>query len=496
MNNKKLVLVLTLVLVGLGGLATWDEWQTKKDVEVEKGRNKVATFKLEDLTGIDYVSNGLDADKPQVVLATLAKQGDAWRVTKPVDAAADVNVIKNLVSTVTDYAYSQVVAETKDKWAEYGLTQPTRTITFQIGGEKPSTFTLYVGAKAPVGYSVYFRTSQDDKVYAGSQHLLMSTGKSLGDFRDKIFVKADEATAKTLTYAQKGQAPFELGKTEGKWKIVKPETLEADDAEMREFFGGISQLRAESFVDQPSPTDQAAFQTPDYEISWTSDAGLTTTLKIVEKSQQQLDATLDPTQRIFVLGEDARSKVKKELLSFRNRRVLAIDSMQLTKVEIDGEPYENLNGMWYKPGDLESGKAKEGVSEQAHVRAFVVDLEFARADEFLVPTDAKVQALAPAPDHRIKLSFKEPEKNPDVTVDAYAAPGEPDKLFIKRSGLDQVFRVNKSVLNSVKPGAAVAPAEAPEGPGALQDLPLEDSPDPELPGVQDLSRFETEDNKG
>src|SRR5262245_28283577 len=134
MKKLRAPLVLLAVLLALGGLAKWDEWKTEKETATEKSKGKILDIKPEDVTALTYVSKasesapdsgaerqpGEPAGKLEPVDAALAKQGDAWRVTKPVDAPADASGVTSLVKTLTDYSFASVVAETKDKWVDFG----------------------------------------------------------------------------------------------------------------------------------------------------------------------------------------------------------------------------------------------------------------------------------------------------------------------------------------------------------------------------------------
>lgn len=509
MKKLRTPLILLGILLALGGLARWDEWQTAKDATADKAKGRILEISPDDVTALDYASTGTDApgaeppalekaappEPSKPVAATVTKADGKWRVTKPIDAPADGEAIMSFVKTLTDYSFGSVVTESKDKWAEYGVATPQRTITLTYPKDgAPQTFSLYVGNKAPVGYHVYFRTSAGgDKVYMGGQHLLLSTARSLDDFRDKTVVKIDEKTVKTLTYTARHQAPIELVKGDGgRYLVTKPEALEADDAEVRDFVDGLNGLHAESFVDKPNADEIKAFDNPDYVVSWTDDKGATQALKLLDKGNK-IGATLDARARLYLIPDDQRSKVKKELLNFRNRRVLHIDSIDLAQVDVDGEKYTNEKGSWYKPNEK---------TDQTHVRAFVVDLEFARADQFLPPTDPAAKALTAPPLHRVTLAFKDSAKHPDVVIDVFAVPGQSEKVYVKRTGADTVYRVNKSVFNSMKPGTAPtgavpgASSAMPDdgattgGPPSDEDLPLEEAP-------TDLSKsLELKDNKG
>ena len=77
MNAKlRLAAALALLVLLLGGLATWDEWKTKQEKDGEKTKNKLAEFKPEDVIELDYFSQALASDQ-----ANAEKQDDNLRRT-------------------------------------------------------------------------------------------------------------------------------------------------------------------------------------------------------------------------------------------------------------------------------------------------------------------------------------------------------------------------------------------------------------------------------
>lgn len=499
MRQLKTVLALAVVLLALGGIATWDEWKTKKDKEAEKTQNRVVDIKPEDVIELDYASKATTAadgaektDDPasasgQVDVSAVKKDG-LWRLTKPVDVLADSQTIDGLVKAISEYSYAKVITSSRDQWAEYGLLEPARHVTLRTGGDSPRTISVYFGSKAPVGYDVYLRTSLDDRVVIGSQHILMATSKVLNDFRDKTLLKIEEPKLKNFTYTHKGEPAVEIAKADGRYQIAKPEALEADGAAVRDYVEDLNAIKVANFFDQPDDATKKAFESPDYQLTWQHETGEASTLKIADKDGKLL-AAFDPTQRVYVLPDDYKAKIGKDLNHFRNRRVLEPESLDAKTVEIDGEVYQSVEGTWYVQADAAKfddkgkfkGDPKDKPAEKANIRAFMVDLEFAKTDRFLPLDDPSAKALE-VPEHRLTLKYHDAAK-PALVIDFYKAPGVDDKYLVKRSGGKYIYRVAKSTLNSLKPGKEAPPSPddepEPQGPGSDSDEELNlDDPSP------------------
>ena len=132
--------------------------------------------------------------------------------------------------------------------------------------------------------------------------------------------------------------------------------------------------------------------------------------------------------------------------------------------------YINSNGDWFAAEEAGKKDAKEAV----HIRAFLVDLEFAKTDRFFSAEEVAVQ-LAKAPENKISISFKTPGSQP-VSLELYAAEDSPDKFLVKRSGTALIYRVPKSVFNSMRPSVGKEGAGVPEA----VEMPVSTDEDPEM----------------
>jgi len=492
--NKKLKIsgLLAVILLALGGVATWDEWQTKKDQELEENKNKLTKFRAEDVVDFQYHSE-MDTTIPVVeddhsaqgvkpVDVEVTKVEGLWRLKSPVDAPADAGTLDNLVKTVTGYSFAKVVSDDKSRWADYGLAHPKRFIRMRTSGQNPSDWTLFIGEKAPIGYEVYFRTSDSDKVYIGSQHILVSTTKTAAEFRDKTIVKIDESRLKSLRYQRRGEPEIVLPRVDGKYSIVAPEQLQADSVAVREFVEDLGNLRASNFVDTPDDTLKAALTMPEVSVVLNADNGVPTEIKFLEFGGKVF-ASVDQKPTLYELGDGLRDKYKRDIMDFRNRRILESDMVSAKSISIDGQLYKNIAGSWYASSDSEKFDekgilkldVKDKPSDLPHIRAFVVDLEFAKTDKFIPPSAPEAKNLGSAPLHHIVLGYDDPKKKP-LSIDVFKIESDNANYLVRRAGTDVIYHVPVSVFASMTPpvaGANTAPAS---------EMPIDDDNGADLGG--------------
>ena len=501
----RIAAILAIILVVLGSLASWDEWQTKKEKDAENNKNKLVSFKPEEVVELEYFSNAEtveNSDKSDGRLAAASpveigavKQDGGWQLLRPLKASADIGAIDALIKVLTDYSYAKIVTEDKTRWGDFGLAAPNRRIKLKIQGKVPAEITVFLGNKAPVGYEAYLRTSERDSVLIGSQHILLSTNKTLGDFRDKTLIKIDQTKVQSFSYRRLGEPLIELSQRDGKYFIVKPEQIEADSTSVKDFFDELNGIRIASFIDAPDEVTKALFNNPDAALSWIIGVDSGITLKVVVHDGRLL-AGIDPVQRVYVLADDLKTKFKKGLIDFRNRRILESDLLEAKSISIDGEAFVNIEGNWYSEGDAAkiadkgkfNGGEKDRPRERSHVRALMVDLEFAKSDRFILPSDPIALSLTPAPAHRFVIGYSG-QKKQSVTIDLYKIEGDADKYLVKRSGSSFVYRVAVATFNSMTPPKPGEPADASGAVG--MGIPMDDDRDEDLGSGSDEGGIES-----
>ena len=114
----------------------------------------------------------------------------------------------------------------------------------------------------------------------------------------------------------------------------------------------------------------------------------------------------------------------------------------------------------------------------------MVDLEFAKSDRFILPSDPIALGLTQAPVHRLVIGYSSQERAP-VHIDLYKLEGDPSKYLVKRSGSTFVYRVPASTFNSMTSPKPGEPADA-GGAGSI-GVPMDDDREEDLGSGADES---------
>lgn len=453
LKQYRLALILVGVMGILAGVTFWDDWKTKKDEQVKSVENKLVTISEEQISEVHYLSTGATdsfdkgADKSGggSFEAHLKKVNGQWRLTSPIDLAADETSIKSLLTSLKDYKYDKAVSEDKSKWKDFGLDPAARklTLTFTRDG-KVEILDIYIGAKAPVGYSAYVATSESSKVLIGSQHIVTATAKTLSDLRDKTVAMINEKDVSGLHIEIKGKPAVEIAKREGKYIITSPEPLAADEMAVKDLIEELGRTKASEFIDHP-PADISAKFSPSTaiaKITWTSTTGPAASLYFAEK-EKALWAAYDAKSLLMKLPDDARPKILKSLNELRDRKIFSLATKDVEAVEVDGLGYKKSGGEWYTAED--AAKSPVQGKPKGFIQSLLVDLEFAKGEDFLAHTDKSLKELG-APQQKIKIEFSSTSKQPALLIESWEDPANKEKILIRYTNARYVYRAAKSVL--------------------------------------------------
>ncbi len=468
MKNWKTAAGLAVAILALGGLATWDEWKTKKEEKDKETSNLLSELKPDQIkkfhyytvgdaeTDGDKVATSTPADPKKVVQVEASLNDNIWSLTSPVSEKADQQVIQDLLKNVLDYKYEKEVASTKDQWAQFGVSNPRRKIELETNDGKKTT--IYVGINAPVGFSAYVATDKSEQVFAGSQHIATSMSKTLFDFRDKKLISASSSEVESVSLKVEGSKPIALAKKDGKWFLTSPENVEADTVQVNNFLDDLTSIKATEFVENASKDikDSLIGSKAFTEVELTLVGGAKSHL-VFGKPKTGFYASLNPNQKIIKISDDLTGKVSKNLNDLRNKKIFSFQSAQVESVEIDEKTFKRVKDEWYSLEDSSKfgvdgvfkGKENEKPTVRSHIRSFLVDLEYSKAENVITPDAADAKKLPKSPKNKFKLTFSEASKQAPITIDVWQAADSPDMIYIRQSGSDKVFKAKSTVIASM-----------------------------------------------
>ena len=240
----------------------------------------------QDVTGIEAAAAGYTVE--------LSRQDGGWRLTEPLDAAADSATVARLLEDIGDLDLRNVVSTNPERYGRYGVdSAATRLMLNWNGGSR----TLLLGESA--GSSSYVRLGDDAAVYQTDRRLNLPGG--VDDWRDKTIV--DLASDRIARISIVGPNRFVvLERGDGTWRMMDAgEPMEADSVRVRRYLDRFNPFSADGFFETaPSP----------------SDSSLTVRIETIGGRERRIELT--PSGDDFaarVEGEDALFRIRGYRLS-------------------------------------------------------------------------------------------------------------------------------------------------------------------------------------
>ncbi len=227
--------VALLVLAGLFFYIGKYEWG--QEIEDEP-KESILVVEEEKVTGISIETQGGESIR-------LVREADEWRMTQPFEAPADSSAVDSLLTRVGELEADEVVVESTDDPAQFGLAPPARTVTITVEGEDEPRV-LEFGHKAPTGSAIYARTPGSPRVYAVASWVESSFDKKPFDLRDRDVLHVKRDDVRILEVAGP-EGDYALARSDaGEWAFTEPLATRAGRWSVDGLLGTLENLRMES----------------------------------------------------------------------------------------------------------------------------------------------------------------------------------------------------------------------------------------------------------
>jgi hypothetical protein len=299
----------------------------------------VADFRDRTILAFD----GKDVSGFELVLpdATIAVEGAPreWRITRPVTLRADNETVSEFFDKLTGQKVREFIAEAPPAGDAYGLERPVR-ITIHTGRDKDRVSrTLLLGKVDAARKGVYAMRAGEPSVLLVPEEVWNQVPKNVGVLRSKSVVEVDrDKLAKLEIDSPKGAVT--VVRENGQWKIVSPQALPADQAEVGAVVIKLADLRAQGFLTEDASGVARYLAKPQVRIALTDQGGVTTTVLLAPSRETRGGA---PSAYAGVAGKGPVTLVDAKMLDelarsateLRDRRLLgALEPRDVKRVRV------------------------------------------------------------------------------------------------------------------------------------------------------------------
>ncbi|HRU45711.1 MAG TPA: DUF4340 domain-containing protein, partial [Candidatus Marinimicrobia bacterium] len=162
---------------------------------------------------------------------TCEKNGAEWIITAPVLAQGDAQSIESTLDLILGASIERKTADSTDDLSWFGLLEPRGKV--QVVTQSGKHTIVLIGDENPTGDLIFVKYPDDNAIYTTNKSLWTYANKKLYDLRDKkiMHFNLDEVRKINITSRAKGKVSLE--KVAGKWQIVDPVKLPANDSEVK-----------------------------------------------------------------------------------------------------------------------------------------------------------------------------------------------------------------------------------------------------------------------
>lgn len=235
----------------------------------------------------------------------LAKQENNWMLKSPVAEPADEASVNTLLGDISSAKSEEIVSETADALAKYGLDKPAITLTAQLntGGER-------VISAAKQGDNYYAKASDRAQIYKIDAAFYDKLNAKLSTLRSKEIVKLDRDNLARVQIKNPNTTITAENK-DGKWIVIEPVAQKDKEALTAKLLDPL-ETSATEIIDKPSGAVAAKLARLPVEVRLTGKDGKTTVIKLSEADGDDVYVRVEGRAGIYKV-----SKSMLDSLSFK-----------------------------------------------------------------------------------------------------------------------------------------------------------------------------------
>lgn len=459
--NPKTTILAAVVLAALGAYIYFYE---REPIESETDSEREEVFDLE-----TDAFRQIEIKRPEGETLKLEKDGDAWRLLEPIEAAADSTEVDTLARNIANLERQRIIAEGEDvHLRDYGLDKPELAVLFRTESSDDSRGFL-LGDETPTGTNRYAKLLGDDKVFVISSYLKSNFDKKAWDLRDKKIMHFErDDVEKVVLRSPEGELVL-ARESEDRWNLTTPSFCRADRYQASSLVSRFETAKMEEIVsDAAEDLEQYGLAQPSYEAELQLAGGKSAELHIGDEKEGRYYGMNPDSSLVYVVGSSVVDDIKKDASEFRSKRLFDYATYQVTKFQIS--PADEPTRVYEKVKEGEDEEEKwvelEPESESADwdrskVEDFLYKMNGTDAEDFAAdsPDDLSLYGLA-QPAFTITVWSKEGEIVEELTV------GKPEGewVYARRKGDDPVLTIEASAWDEIEKlmDFAAEPEEAEE----------------------------------
>ncbi|MEI6105522.1 MAG: DUF4340 domain-containing protein [Opitutae bacterium] len=291
------------------------------------------------------------SSNPAVASLKLERRGETWSLVEPYEWPANPHAVDRLVKELqfleheTSFAVADL-AKSGQTMADYGLDQPTLTLTF-TSAKKP--YTLKIGNVTEIGKRLYVLSPDGARIHVVGRSLADSIGLSLEDLRsESIFtVPVFEVRSLNVQTAAPNLKVRLRRDASGRWGFETPINARANKTAVVVTINTLNALTAKKFLDpRETDLDRAGLSSPALRVTLEGNARRETLLLGNADTADQYFAKIEDKPNVFTTAVPAAllETLRTAQEQLRDPRVLDFEPGTVTALTLGapGQPELSL----------------------------------------------------------------------------------------------------------------------------------------------------------
>lgn len=235
--------ILFVLVALLAGYTFYEFKHADEDAASERGEVPAFSLKRENVEKIKLTHQEVEIE--------LRKDGDSWKMIKPVEDLAESSMVDGfMISTLPEKLKSFRSADDgkEIKWAEYGLDPAPTQVEFSGKGKSE---TLKVSGKTAYDGSYYVR--KGDELLLGSSPLSQLSTRQPSSFRSRKLWREPETTSVesiAVSLNENSKLSYKLIKEGGKWAMDPKPPFALDNAKIEAWVQRVKDLMPNDFASE------------------------------------------------------------------------------------------------------------------------------------------------------------------------------------------------------------------------------------------------------
>lgn len=343
MKGRNLLILAALVLAVAAYIFLVERHRPSSDEAEEQAQAVIPDLDTDQVTAIRLEGG------PEVV--RLERRGDAWRLTQPLDFAADSSRVNTLLSSLANLKAERRVPAAEVAPAELGLESPAYTVLLE--GADGELARLAIGDEAPLGAERAVRLAGADEIVYCRSWFVSDLDRPVDDWRSRDVVElAEEDVASLEVDAPAGR--IRAVRVADGWRLLEPVEDLGDRDHLRNVVSDLNAMRIQEFVDGDVDLGALGLDAPRFEVMVVrADGG--EPVRLALGAEQEVDgATRVACRRgdseYFWVNDLAAIRLSKAPVLWRAQTVYPFDTWDVDRFVLsrDGETVDldRSSGAW------------------------------------------------------------------------------------------------------------------------------------------------------